>query len=152
MKMRSRSDYLCEDRTRTPFLTLFFIVPLFKRERIDREHAKEKKRDDGLQVVPTGPPLSLAFCVDSKKYYNLCLAGKEKYNSLFRRVYKEDDNGVPRMGESRPPPREEKGLKTRRGSYPGQTRTVDKLETGKKLYFILSCFSHECKMSKIDVL
>jgi len=39
--------------------------------------------------------LSLAFCIDSKKYYNLCLAGTEKYNSLFRRVYKEDDNGVP---------------------------------------------------------
>lgn len=53
---------------------------------------------------------SRAFCVDSKKYYNLCLVGREKYNSLFRRVYKEDDNGVPRMGESRPPPREEKGL------------------------------------------
>lgn len=97
------------------FLTLFFIVPFFKCERTDGEHAKERERDDGLQVVPTDSPLSLAFCVDSKKYYNLCLAGREKYNSLFRRVYKENDNGVPRMGESRPPPREEKGLETARG-------------------------------------
>lgn len=147
--MRSRSDYLCEDRTRTPFFNPFFHRPLFRRERTGGEHAKKKRETMVYRLYQRIHHfLSLAFCVDSKKYYNLCLAGREKYNSLFRRVYKEDDNRVPRMGESRPPSREEKGLKMRGGSYPSQTRTIE-LETGKKLYFILSYFSHECQASKI---
>jgi len=79
--------------------------------------------------------LSLAFCIDSKKYYNLCLAGREKYNSLFRRVYKEDDNGVPRMGESRPPPREEKGLKMLRGGrVPARQGSAGKLGTEETIF------------------
>jgi len=147
---RSCSDYLCEDRTRTPFLTLFFIVPFFRRERTDGEHAKESERETMVYRLYQRIR-SLALCVDSKKYYNLCLAGREKYNSLFRQVYKENDNGVPRMGESRPPPREEKGLKTAKGgSYPDQTRIADKLETGKKLYFILSCFL-TCNAFNMDI-
>lgn len=86
------------------------------------------------------------------------MAGREKYNSLFRWVYKEGDNGVPRTGESRPPSRlrekerKSKGLKTamdaivggggKKRKEGGQRQPVN--SGRKKLYFIsYLTFSHE---------
>ena len=61
--------------------------------------------------------LSRLLFIDSKKYYNLCFDGKEKYNSLFERVY----NGVRQrgapQGESRPPSAKRKRVECRRGEH-----------------------------------
>lgn len=138
-----------------PFFTPFFIVPLFKRERIDREHAKEKEKETMVyrlyQRIHRSLSLSLAFCIDSKKYYNLCLAGTEKYNSLFRRVYKEDDTGCPHGWI---PPASPGGKRVKndegKGDRPSQTRTVGKFRTKETIFYLILLFSRVW-VSKTDV-
>lgn len=124
-----------------PLLYPFFSgSPFFRRERMDGECARRREREivvysgcnSGSAALASS--LSLLLFIDSKKYYNLCSAGKEKYNSLFRRVYKENDNGVPRMGESRPPPREEKGLKTTKGGRESLARQEPPASLGRRSY------------------
>lgn len=146
-KKKSRPDYLCEDRTRTLFLPLFSSSPFLNvRGQTESTRRRKRKRRWFIGCTNGFTDLFLSHSLFVQIVKNIIIyAWLEQKNIIhYSGGYTKRTTRGARMGESRPPPREEKGLKMTKGREIVLARQGLSANSGrKKLYFILSCFSRE---------